>query len=58
MATFFANLMPWIVLLWSLSFIWFIDKIKTQFLGQKGIFNVPDIQAEYDAIKSDASGDS
>ena len=33
MATFFANFMPWIALFWAISFLFFVDKIRSDALG-------------------------
>ena len=33
MATFFANFMPWIALFWAISFLYFVDKIRSDALG-------------------------
>jgi len=33
MATFFANFMPWIALFWTISFLYFVDKIRSDQLG-------------------------
>ena len=33
MATFFANFMPWTALFWTVSFFWFVDKIRSDQLG-------------------------
>ena len=56
MTTFFANFIPWIAFVWSISFAYFMDKIRSDILDNPSLledgevileFNGTDIDEEY-----------
>jgi len=50
MATFFANFMPWIALFWSISFAFFIDKIRSDQLKNPSLLSGGELTYSYDNI--------